>query len=106
MTTLKEEREAIVDSFSVMMTQRYYYAHDGTKKDAQDWLRTALISHEEKVMERVIGQQIIKEFIEATPHWHDELIEKDIPCIMCGIIPNNILKVAKALTLPITEENV
>ena len=39
------EVEGLVEEFAKIMTGRYYYAHDGTKQDAQDWLRTALTTY-------------------------------------------------------------
>lgn len=45
-------------------------------------------------------ENIIDFFIEATPHWINGLkdsVAKDLPCFYCGIIPNNMVKLAKEI---------
>jgi len=45
-------------------------------------------------------EEIIKEFQKATPIWYKQFPKElqNKPCIMCGIIPNNLLKLSKALS--------
>ena len=43
------------------------------------------------------NDEIIREFIESTPIWHQEMINKYSQCPICGIIPDNIKKVSEKL---------
>ncbi len=43
-------------------------------------------------------KNIVQEFIETTPHWADQIMaDKDKPCMVCGIIPQNMLELAEAV---------
>ncbi len=53
-----------------------------------------------KDQRQIDEEAIIREFIESTPIWveslHPTLEPKDKPCVVCGVVPENLLKVAKA----------
>lgn len=53
----QKTNEEIVDEFKKMMTARYYYAHEGTKEEAYNWLTTILTLKDEaykKEMEEAV----------------------------------------------------
>ena len=55
--------------------------------------RVALATRDAMVVEEKEQEDILS----ATLAWHDELLDTDKPCIMCGVIPDNIKKMAKLL---------
>jgi len=50
-------------------------------------------------MEKEEAQDIVREFKEGTEQWYESLFEdyKHKPCVMCGIIPDNMTKLAEAI---------
>lgn len=66
MKSLQEEREAIIDEFRTKFVDFNHdingnlayteWSYKGDSQEAVDWLRTALLSHEEKVLARVITE--------------------------------------------------
>ncbi len=45
-----------------------------------------------------MGEDIVKEFLESTPHWADQMEQfKDKPCVMCGSVPTKMVELCKAI---------
>lgn len=95
MTTLKQEREAIVERAGHMVSEYLPVEYELHTNNFMNYLRTALLSHEEKVMERV-KREYIKEVL---LDFHKSRLENKGYDFFFKLSTD-----LDALTLPITDE--